>query len=98
MAVLLYRGFVERGQPLVEPGWTIGKIGSHEGVDNLMHQRAASGLDVHDEGMIGRGVIAKPGSRRVVEKKLRVVRVTGAILENPDVDNLLGVIPKVILF
>ena len=43
---------VERSQPLVEPRRTLGEIGVHERMDNLMHQRPAASPDVHDQGLV----------------------------------------------
>src|SRR5688572_8960944 len=64
---------VEGAQALVEPRRTVGEVGLDEGVDYLVDERAAAGLDVHHERLVRRGVVAV-GRRRLAAEEAFGVR------------------------
>src|SRR5262249_61652171 len=87
MAAHLARLLVERAQALVEPGRPLGKVGVHEWMNNLVHQRAAAGLDVHDERLLRLRVVALRRARRLAGQRTAVAFVASGIAEQPDVED-----------
>src|SRR5205814_767816 len=70
---------VERTHAFVEPRGHAGEVGLHEGVHNLVDERAAAGLDVHDEGLVRSGVVAVGRRGVVAEEAARVCDVEGCV-------------------
>src|SRR3989440_278827 len=87
---------VERTHAFVEPRGHAGEVGLHEGVHNLVDERAAAGLDVHDERLVCGGVVAVGRRGFVAEEAARVCAVRGRVLEEPDVENLRRVFREVV--
>src|SRR5438445_520206 len=48
---------VERAESLVEPGRYALEVRLHERMDDLVHERAAAGGDVHDQRAVARRVV-----------------------------------------
>jgi hypothetical protein len=91
LAVALARLLEQGCEPLVEPRRTFGEVRGDVRMHDLVHERAATGADVHHEGIVGRRVVAVGRGRHVVEQLLRPREVRRVGAEEPDVDDALGI-------
>src|SRR5688572_2638025 len=96
VAIAILALLIQRTQPLVQPRRALGKVSRDKRMHDLMHERAAAGLDVHHQGFVPRGVVAKGCMRALLENVDRVLLVTGLVLEQPDIDDVIRVLTEVV--
>ena len=94
-AALFTALLVKRTEPFVQPRRAFGEIGCHEGVHDLVDQRASAGADVHHQRAIDVGEISVGRVGRLVKDALAVREVALLVFEEPDVQDLLGVFRKI---